>query len=144
MKAIPLSISEANEFVKKYHRHNLSAIGCKFCIGALKNGNLIGVGIAGRPIARLLADKKTLEIIRVATDGTKNTNSFIYNRIRRIAQLMGYEKIITYTLKSESGASLRAIGAEIVAEVKPQSWNRKNRPRQEQPIYQQEKLRWEL
>jgi hypothetical protein len=36
--------------------------------------------------------------------------SFRYSLCARIAQLMGYERIITYTLASETGASLRAVG----------------------------------
>jgi hypothetical protein len=48
--------------------------------------------IAGRPVARRLDDGKTLEVLRVCTDGTPNANSFLYGRIKRIALLLGYEK----------------------------------------------------
>lgn len=57
---------------------------------------------------------------------------------------MGYEKIITYTLQEESGASLKAIGAEIEAEVRPKSWNCKGRPRRDQEVYSKSKYRWKL
>ena len=144
MRAVPITLKKANIFVKKYHRHNLPVTGARFAIAALKDGRIAGVGIAGRPVARLLDDGKTLEILRVCTDGTKNANSFLYSRIRRIAQLMGYKKVITYTLRSESGASLRALDAKIEAITKPGSWNRKNRPRTQKEIYLQEKFRWIL
>ena len=94
------------------------------------------MAIAGRPVARRLDDGKTLEVLRVCTDGTPNANSFLYGRVKRIAQLMGYEKIITYTLEEESGASLRAVGAgrghgeaEGVERAEPPPTNRTVRSR---------------
>lgn len=142
MKVRPITLREANEFVRKYHRHNQPVVGSKFSIGAELDGRLIGVAIAGRPVARLLDNGRTLEIVRVCTDGTRNANSFLYGKVKQIGLLMGYEKIITYTLKSESGASLKAVGATKEAELKPQTWDRLNRKRTEQSVYSQEKIRW--
>jgi hypothetical protein len=117
MEAVPLQLREANEFVAKYHRHNLPTVGGKFAVGAAQDGKLVGVAIAGRPVARRLDDGKTLEVLRVCTDDTPNANSFLYGRVKRIAHLMGYEKVITYTLEEESGASRRAVGAQVVGQV---------------------------
>ena len=103
METLPLHLRQANEFVAKYHRHNLPVTGCKFSVGAAVEGKLVGVAIAGRPVARRLDDGKTLEVLRVCTDGTRNANSFLYGRVKRTAQWMGYEKVITYTLEEESG-----------------------------------------
>lgn len=144
MKIIPITLKEANKFVQDHHRHNLPVVGSKFSLGAVKDGNIVGVVIAGRPIARLLDNGFCLEILRTCTDGTRNANSFLYGKVRQIAMLMGYEKVITYTLKCESGASLRAVGAKIEAEIKPQTWDRPNRQRANQPVYSQEKFRWVL
>lgn len=144
MKAVPITIREANNFVRKYHRHNQPVVGSKFSIGAELDGKLVGVAIAGRPVARLLDNGKTLEIVRVCTDGTRNANSFLYGKVKQIGLLMGYESIITYTLKNESGASLKAVGAIKEAEIKPQSWNRAGRERIEQSVYSQEKIRWAI
>ena len=69
MEAVPLHLREANEFVARHHRHNLPAVGCKFAVGGSHNGKLVGVAIAGRPVCRRLDDGKTLEILRVCTDG---------------------------------------------------------------------------
>ena len=110
MEAVPLHLREANEFVAKFHRHNRPTVGGKFALGAAVDGKLVGVAIAGRPVARRLDDGKTLEVLRVCTDGTRNANSFLYGRVKRIGQLMGYKKIITYTLEEESGASLAGRG----------------------------------
>jgi hypothetical protein len=118
---VPITLREANAFVK-----------------------LVGVAIAGRPVARRLDDGKTLEVLRVCSDGTRNACSFLYSRVAQIARLMGYTRIITYTLADESGASLRAVGAKVTGEVEPQEWSKPSRPRKSQAVYGEEKLRWEL
>jgi hypothetical protein len=103
MEAVPLHLREANEFVAKYHWHNLPVTGCKFAIGCQVEGKLVGVAIAGRPVARRLDDGKGLEVLRVCSGGTPNANSFFYGRVKPLALLMGYEKVISSTLEEESG-----------------------------------------
>src|SRR5947199_9619686 len=117
MCAVPLHLRKANEFVAKHHRHNPPTAGGKFALGASVDGKLVEVAIAGRPVARRLDDGKTLEVLRVCTDGTPNANSFLYGRVKRIALLMGYAKVVTYTLEEESGASLRAVSGKAVRQV---------------------------
>jgi hypothetical protein len=144
MEAVPLHIREANEFVAQYHRHSLPTAGGKFALGVSVDGKLVGVAIAGRPVARKLDDGKTLEVLRVCTDGTPNANSFLYARVKRIAALMGYSKVITYTLQDESGASLKAVGGKVVGQVPPKEWSVPSRPRKSQPVYGHAKVKWEL
>lgn len=108
MKIVPITLKEANEFVTSYHRHHRPTVGCKFAIGLQNNGDLVGVAICGRPVSRYLDDGLTLEVNRLCTDGTKNACSMLYGAACRIAKEMGYRKVITYTLESENGASLRA------------------------------------
>jgi hypothetical protein len=144
MEAVPLHLREANEFVAKYHRHNLPAVGCKFAVGAALDRKLVGVAIAGRPVARWLDDGKTLEVLRVATDGTPNACSFLYARCAKIARLMGYATVITYTLESEGGASLRAVGAKPTGPLESHEWSNPDRPRKSQHVYHETKYRWEL
>src|SRR5436309_3178193 len=98
MESVPLHIREANEFVKARRRHSLPTVGGKWAIGAAQDGKLVGVAVAGRPVARRLDDGKTLEVLRVCTDGTPNACSFLYARCARIARRMGYGRVITYTL----------------------------------------------
>jgi len=142
---VPLSLKEANEFISKFHRHNEKVRGYKFAIGLVEDGELIGVAVAGRPLARLLDDSKTIEILRVCVkDGHKFANSQLYGRITKICRLMGYKRIITYTLKRESGSSLKAAGFKPVAEVKPQVWDRPSRKRRFQNVYLEPKIRWEI
>lgn len=145
MKIVPLSLKEANEFVEKHHRHNKRVVSHKFSIGLEQDGKIIGVGIAGIPIARLLNDRKTLELRRVCViPGYPNGCSKLMARMKQIGQLMGYEKIITYTLQKESGASLRAVNARQVAKVVGSQWNRKDRPTNYQAVCDEPKWRWEL
>jgi hypothetical protein len=72
MEAVPLHLREANKFVAKYHRHNRPTVGGKFALGAVQDGKLVGVAVTGKPVARRLDDSKTLEILRVCTDGNLN------------------------------------------------------------------------
>ena len=108
MKAIPLSLKEANAFIKKLHRHHTEVQGHKFSIGCEVDGVLVGVCVVGRPVSRYMDDGKTLEVTRLCTDGTRNACSFLYGRAARIAKDMGYIKIITYILETENGSSLKA------------------------------------
>lgn len=142
-KIIPVSLKFANDFVQKNHRHNKPVQGHKFSIAAYFDGKIVGVAISGRPIARNNDNGLTLEILRVCTDGTPHANSFLYGAVRRIAQAMGYLRVITYTLESESGSSLKAVNG-IAQKVKGGGWNRTGRKRKNQLISLQNKLRWEL
>ena len=72
------------------------------------DNRLCAVGICGRPTGRHSDNGKTLEIYRNCSDGTRNACSKIYGACCRIGRIMGYKRIITYTLESEHGASLRA------------------------------------
>jgi hypothetical protein len=117
MRVVPLTFKEASAFVAKHHRHNKPPTGCKFCIGVEVEGVLVGVAQCGRPVARMLDDKRTLEINRTCTTGEKNVNSMLYGACRRIAGAMGYHRVITYTQAEESGASLHAAGFVRTADL---------------------------
>lgn len=108
LKIRPLHLKEANEYVKQYHRHNIPTVGGKFAIGCYSFDKLVGVAICGRPTARKLDNGRTLEIYRNCTDGTPNACSKLYGACVRIAKEMGYQKLITYILESENGASVKA------------------------------------
>ena len=130
MKTKPITLAAANEFVRQYHRHHGAAQGCKFAIGAVDNTDTLrGVAITGRPVSRYLDDGRTAEVTRLCTDGYKNACSFLYAAAARVARSMGYEKIITYTLESEDGASLRASGWSLGGVCGGGSWDRPNRKR---------------
>ena len=105
----PISLKDANAFITAYHRHHKAVRGCKFCISLVdEDNNIVGVAICGRPVSRYLDDGDTLEVNRLCTNGYKNACSRLYGACCRIAKEMGYKRVITYTLESESGASLKA------------------------------------
>lgn len=111
MILVPVTLKQACAFVAKLHRHNTPPRGHKFSVGVVNDaGELVGVAIAGRPVARVLDDGLTLEINRTCTNGTRNANSKLYGACWRAAKAMGYRRCITYTQRRESGASLRAAG----------------------------------
>lgn len=129
MKAVPLELSEANEYVSMLHRHHSPVHRDKFRIGASQDGRLVGVVQVGRPVSRMLDDGKTLEVVRLCTDGTKDVCSFLYSKAARIAKEMGYERIVTYILCTETGTSLRACGWTEDGETSGGTWDRPSRKR---------------
>src|SRR3990167_10398858 len=148
LTVIPLPLDEANAFVEQHHRHHGRVVGHKFSLGVATQGaddavEIRGVAIVSRPVARRLDDGLTLEITRVATDGCKDACSALYGACRRAAFALGYKKLVTYTLASESGSSLKASGFRIVGEVKGRSWGWASRPRVDKHPTQN-KLRWEV
>jgi hypothetical protein len=110
LRIVPVTLEDANNFVRRFHRHSRPVLGSKFAIGVRSVEELVGVAIVGRPVARLLDDGLTAEITRVCTNGTRNACSMLYGACRKAAKAMGHERIFTYTLPEEGGASLRAAG----------------------------------
>ncbi len=142
---VPITLREARAYVTKNHRHHRAPQGGIFSIGVAnppEEPGICGVAIVGRPVARKAQDGWTAEITRLCTDGTKNACSLLYSAAWRAARAMGYVRLITYTLTTEPGTSLRAAGWRLVGEAGGGSWSRLDRPRVDtHPT--QEKLRWE-
>lgn len=137
-----IEFAEAAAFVAAHHRHHTPPAGHLFSIGAFEGDRLVGVAIVGRPVARARQDGLTAEITRLCTDGTKDACSFLLGRCARAAMALGYRRIGTYTLASESGASLRAAGWRVVSEVKGRSWDSPGRRRLDKHPTS-DKLLWE-
>lgn len=129
LKIISISLKTANGFVEEFHRHHSKVQGHKFSIGVMDGDKLVGVAIIGRPVSRYLDDGSTLEVTRLCTDGTRNACSILYSRAARISKDMGYSKIITYILQSESGTSLKASGWICEGETGGGNWDCKSRLR---------------
>lgn len=122
LRIVPITFKEACLFIEKHHRHHKPTVGHKFSIGCMAGDDLCGVAVCGRPVSRYLDNGLTLEVNRVCTDGTRNACSKLYGACCRIAKNMGYTKIITYTLKSENGASLRASNFENDGQAGGKNW----------------------
>lgn len=143
MKVAPLTIKAARAYVARWHRHLPIVRGGLFALGAEVDGRIVGVAIVGRPKARRLQDRGDVaEITRVATDGTRNACSFLYSRARRAAQILGWRRVVTYTLEEEPGSSLRGADFDRVARTRGGRWDREERARADlHPL--QRKFRWE-
>lgn len=149
----PCTLRQANDFVEAYHRHNAPVVSYKFAISLTEeeadgSERLIGVVIAGRPVARALDDNRTIEITRLCVVEGNNSCSSLYAAACRTAQDMGYEKAITYTLSSEPGNSLLSAGFHVAAQGCGGVWtgtrSRKNRARNPEKLIPTEpKTRWE-
>lgn len=109
---------DVQHFVAVHHRHNRRPKGAIFFVGVADElDQLRGVAVVGRPVARELDDGLTLEVTRCCTDGARNAASMLYGRALRIARLLGYRRVFTYTLQSEPGSSVRAAGFRLDAEL---------------------------
>jgi len=138
----PISLREANAFVERNHRHHKGVTGHKFSIGCTRDGELVGVAIRGRPVGRFLDDGLTRGVNRLCTTGAENACSMLYGAAARAARAMGYQKIITYTLDTEPGTSLRAAGWQCAGPAGGERWTGKRRPAAD--LYPpQKKLRYE-
>lgn len=146
LRVVPLTQDQAAAFIAQHHRHHGASRGAKFCIGAMRDdGVLVGVAMAGRPVARSYDTGLTIEITRVCSDGSKNLCSLLYAACWRAAKAMGYQRAITYTLPSESGASLRGAGWRVIAQRRARSWAEESvaRIRRDRSDPQQ-RLLWEV
>lgn len=140
---VPITIREAVAFVNAHHRHHQARSRLLyFAVGVEDAGEVVGVAIVGRPVARALCDGYTAEVVRLCTLGTRNACSMLYSAAWRAARALGYRRLGTYILASENGASLRASGWRLIGEAGGGTWDRKDRPRVDlHPT--QGKLRWE-
>jgi hypothetical protein len=149
LELAPLTLREANayverhhRYVERHHRHSVPVAGAKFALAAALAGEVVGVAIVGRPVARGLDDGWTLEVLRVCTRGARNACSFLYGRAWRAARALGYRRLVTYTRADELGTSLTAAGWRVVGEVTARSWDTPSRPRVDRDE-RQDRLRWE-
>ena len=117
LELVPVSLKEANAFVARYHRHHKPVVGHKFSGAAAVNGEI--------------------------TDGTHNACSFLYAAAWRAARNMGYKRLVTYILDTETGGSLRAAGWRCIGEAGGKRWTGLRRP--EVDLYPaQMKMRFEV
>lgn len=142
--------ARAKAFVRKHHRHCPPPAGWRFG-AAISNGpgeaGVIGVVMVGRPVAKAFDPAKVVEVNRLCIDDTIaeglqwNACSLAYGWAAREAKRRGFNRIITYTLASEPGTSLRAAGWVPESRVRGRSWNTPSRPRQDR-MEIVDKIRW--
>lgn len=147
MKLVPLTLPVANNAVALWHRHHAPLPGgfAWFCVGVVADDELVGAAIAGRPTNRNNDDGQTVEVIRVATNGHRNACSMLLGACARAARAVGAWRIITYTLDSETGASLRGAGWEQTKDGITSWWTHagSRTPAVTRDHHTQQKVRWE-
>jgi hypothetical protein len=126
---VRIELGEANAFVQQHHRHHKPVVGHLFSIGASFGDQIVGVVIVGRPVARMRDDGETVEVTRLCTDGQKDCCSFLYGAAARASFALGFKRIGTYILNSETGTSLRGAGWKLIGERGGGSWSVPSRPR---------------
>tara|TARA_R110000824_G_scaffold294669_5_gene483067 strand:- start:1176 stop:1757 length:582 start_codon:yes stop_codon:yes gene_type:complete len=130
-----LKQSEVKDFISKHHRHHAPSVGDKCRFGVMFQDHLIAVAMLGRPVNRHNDDGSTLEVTRLAVNNdlpheiTMNACSKLYSSCCRWAKQNGYKSVITYTLDSERGSSLKASNFVHEHTTKGGSWNCKSRVR---------------
>lgn len=125
----PITLKEAQRFVELHHRHHAAPQGGLFAVAVAETDEVRGVAVIGRPVARMLQDGWTAEVTRLCTLGDKNACSMLYAASWRAARALGYRKLITYILASESGTSLKASGWKCLGEAGGGTWSRPSRAR---------------
>lgn len=126
----PVTRDVADAYIRAHHRHHGVPVGALWRHGVHDDdGELAGVAVVGRPVARALDDGVTCEVTRLCTNGTPNACSMLYSSARRAAESKGFRRGLTYILASESGASLRAAGWRLLWKVRGRSWDCPSRPR---------------
>lgn len=125
---VPCSKEQASDYITHMHRHHLPLDFGSFCLAVCtSDGTVHGVAIIGRTVTQHMklpgiSNRWIVEVRRVATDGFPNACSALYGSAWRFVREMGYRAIISYTLPSEGGASLRALGWQQVDDVGGNSW----------------------
>ena len=149
---VPTTLRKANDFVAAHHRHTgrTARNGGKFALGLAKDGALAGVAIVGNPLSATLMDGFTAEVLRLCViDGAPdNACSKLYAACWRAWKAMGGRRMVTYTLESEPGTSLKAAGWIKVGRTKPTAggWRKSgdNCARTETAVLALVKHRWEI
>ena len=143
LHVVPIDLADSNEYVHQFHRHHRPVVGHKFSVAISDGQTIRGVAIVSRPTARMSDDDKTLEVTRCCTDGVPNGCSMLYRTAWRVASALGYSRLITYTLASEPGSSLRGSGFKCLGQRGGGSWSRADREREDKhPL--ELKLGWEI
>jgi hypothetical protein len=132
-----IDFATATAFVGRHHAHHRPSIGWKWGHAVHNGDDLVGVCSVGRPVARMIDATTTVEVTRLCVRRdlpralSFNACSMLYGAAAREARRRGYQRVITYTLLEESGASLMAAGWQREAKTRGGSWSRRSRQRED-------------
>ena len=143
----PVRFAQARAFIARHHAHCPPPVAWRFGIGVVNGHQLIGVATIGNPVARAFNGRGIVEVNRlcvrrdIASLLCWNAASMLYGAAGRAAERAGFSSIITYTLETEDGTSLRAAGWNRDGLAGGQSWHRPGRPRSNRGAHVR-KVRW--
>lgn len=113
-----ISRKEADGFIARHHRHHPPVHAAITQIGLWEGERLVGVSVLGQPLARHLAARNVVEVTRLCVmPDVRHAASSLLGATRRLAQVLGFDSVVTYTLQDEGGASLRAAGFQADLEL---------------------------
>lgn len=145
MKVRRCGITAARVGVARLHRHNRPPVGGYYGLEVVVDGWPRGWAVVGRPVSRELQAAGWAEVTRVATDGTANACSALYGAAARWARSLSIP-LVTYTLQSEPGTSLRAAGWQqawvVPARPSHRTWSCTTRPRRPGTVDCTGKIAW--
>jgi len=131
----PVRFGICKEFVLRHHHHCRPPAGWRFGAGCFNGPTLVGVAMVGRPVARMLDASTIVEVNRLCINRDlsdslrRNAASKLLGFAAREAKRRGFTEIITYTLESEGGGSMRAAGWHEDGRSAGGSWSRPSRAR---------------
>lgn len=139
----PVSIASAIAACDRWHSHHKPPIGGLFALSGWVDGCCVCVAVVSRPVARMLDDGKTCEVVRLASDGTtRGAASAVLRACVGESARRGLTRVVSYTLVGEVGACYRAARWRPTAVTRGGDWSSRSRKRKpsEQPGA---KVRWE-
>lgn len=143
LRVQPITVKAAMRFNGVRHRHLPLVTGGLWATSVVDDsGSVRGVAIVGNP-ARLAMDGWTCEVLRCCTDETPNACTALYGAARRIAQQMGFRRVLTKTRSDEAGTSLLALGLRPIGKTRGGEHSRKARPRKP-AVDPRPKVQWDL
>lgn len=124
LRLSPATLDQANEMIERLHRHHKPIRGHRFSIACVsEDGDIHGIAVVGRPVAREVPQYRTAEVTRLVSDGTPHVCSKLYAACARAAEAMGFDQIQTAILDSEPGTSLLAAGWHFDHKITGRDWN---------------------
>ena len=126
LRLVPTDVQTARRFVAQHHhRHSKVPKRWKIAAGVADgdSDDLVGVAIAGRPVAPELRDGYTMEVVCRCTSDAANAPLMLYAAVARAAKALGYKRVVTYAPESGPGTTLRASGWRPVATTGDRPWH---------------------